>query len=250
MRSDMAKVIVERPRYGSSLPSQKKGYLKQFQHTPLEEQPRREPMLGHWRGRQRFLNEHLGPMRRFLQSNVGRPWNKVHQELCEYVSFENAVQGHVLDHIYDFVEREVALIQNRPHYARGWRRGCPLRFGQMYICPKTGLLRIVEKYKPRKLPEKLHVSPGIIHILKDGVWWELRVRQVPSDSDELWDVWLERRVASLTKAACIKAYGGEVFALSKRALSRQETQQLLRNRRALNRRRVKQRIRWQAFCTD
>ncbi len=30
-------------------------------------------------------NEHLGPMRRFLANERGRPWNKVHQDLCEHV---------------------------------------------------------------------------------------------------------------------------------------------------------------------
>src|SRR5262245_27860576 len=102
MRSDMDKVIVERPRFRSRAPSRKKGYRKYLQRTGIDQLPVREPMLGRWHGMGKFLNEHLGPMRRFLRSNIGRPWNKVHQELCEHVSFENAVQAHVLTHIYDY----------------------------------------------------------------------------------------------------------------------------------------------------
>src|SRR5215216_3972 len=109
MRADMAKVIVERPRVGSRLPSRKKGYRKYIQHTDFDNLPRREPLLGHWRGKGRWLNEHLGPMRRFLRSNVGRPWNKVHQELCEHVCFDNPVQSHVLTHVFDFVRQHVEL---------------------------------------------------------------------------------------------------------------------------------------------
>ena len=109
MRSDMDKVIVERPRFGSRRSSRRKGYRKYLQSMPVEELPRNEPMLGRWRGRDKWLNDHLGPMRRFLRSNVGRPWNKVHQDLCEHVSFDNAVQSHVLDHIYDFVHKHVEV---------------------------------------------------------------------------------------------------------------------------------------------
>lgn len=246
----MAKVIVERPRYGSSLPSQKKGYLKYLQTTAPDELPRRESMLGRWRGMQRSLNEHLGPMRRFLRSHVGRPWNNVHQELCEYVSFENAVQKHILTHVFDYVERDVALVDGRPAYVRGWRRGCLLAEGQMYVCPETGLLKIMQRKRPRPLPERIHVTPHLVHILSKGHWWEVRVQKVPGDADELWDVWLERRVSRLTKTDCIHTYGGEVFAISKRALSREETRQLLQRRRELGRRRNKRRTFWRMPCSE
>jgi hypothetical protein len=103
MREDMDKVIVERPRVGSRMPSRKKGYRKSLQNVDADDLPNREPMLGRWRGREKCLNEHLGPMRRFLRSQVGRPWNRVHQELCEHVSFDNAAQKHVLTHVFDFV---------------------------------------------------------------------------------------------------------------------------------------------------
>jgi hypothetical protein len=147
MRADMDKVIVERPRAYSRLPARKKGYRRYTGSIALEDQPRREPMLGRWRGTDKELNEHLGPMRRFLRSNVGRPWNKVHQDLCEHVSFNNAVQAHVLAHIYQYVhchveERGGEIIDRSPYGE--WR---PLRPGAMYVCPRTGLLKVC---RPRK----------------------------------------------------------------------------------------------------
>jgi hypothetical protein len=129
MRADMAKVIVERPRVGSRAPSRKKGYRKYIQQTGLDDLPRREPLLGHWRGKGRWLNEHLGPMRRFLRSNVGRPWNKVHQELCEHVSFDNPVQSHVLTHIFDYVQKHVEVRGRAVFSLNRWRR--PLQPGTM-----------------------------------------------------------------------------------------------------------------------
>lgn len=147
MRQDMAQVIVERPRHGSRLKSRKKGYRKYLQQTDIAELPRCEPMLGRWRGRQRWFNEHLRPLERFLRSNIGRPWNKVHQELSEHVTFENVVQKHILTHVYEFVVRHVAVVNGQ--LVRAARHDWPLSPGQMYVCPRTGLLRATSRRKRR-----------------------------------------------------------------------------------------------------
>jgi hypothetical protein len=44
MRHDMAKVIVERPRHGSSLRGESKGYQRSLQRLGREELPYREGM--------------------------------------------------------------------------------------------------------------------------------------------------------------------------------------------------------------
>lgn len=121
MRADMAKVIVERPRYGSRLGC-RKGYRKQRQRMPLDEAPKREGIKA--RGRSKSLNEHLGPLRRYLLSNVGRPWDTVFAEICANLSRNSAVQDHVRDHVEGYVERHVVLIDGVPCRGKsecGWR---------------------------------------------------------------------------------------------------------------------------------
>ncbi len=255
MRWDMAKVIVERPRYGSRLKaSRKKGYRRHLQQSGLEDLPRREPMLGRWRGMQRCLNEHLGPMRRFLRSRVGRPWNKVYQELCEHVALDNAVQNHVLTHIFDDVERRVEVQGDRIVATDGWRRGQPLRAGQLYVCPMSGLVKAVRPPKRRGPPKRLCAGAdnqllstekwlwevadrgsGVQYHFRDNGWWQVRVRKLPAQPGELWDVWLERPVAELTAAVCREAYAGDVFATSKRPLTREEVRELYRRIRTSRR---------------
>ena len=80
MRSDMAKVLVERPRGGYRCAG--KGYLKDLQRTPIEEMRSREGIKARARGNRKWFNDHLGPLRRFLLSNVGRPWDVVYSEIC------------------------------------------------------------------------------------------------------------------------------------------------------------------------
>lgn len=243
MRQDMAKVIVERPRYGSRLPSRKKGYRKFEQSTPVEDLPKNEPMLGRWKGRQRMLNEHLGPMRRFLRSNIGRPWNKVHQELCEFVSFDNAVQAHVLSHVYDYVQRHVIIRDRQIIAVRQWRYRTEMRPGEMYICPNTGLLRQVKKNKSRRPPSQCIVGPTVRFMKRDDSWWEVRLRARPEEPSTEWDVWLEKDVGATTPEEFEAAYGGKLFAISKRGLNAQETREVYRRLKKQGRRRRRPRSR-------
>lgn len=243
MRQDMAKVIVERPRYGSRLPSRKKGYGKFTQSTEIADLPKHEPMLGRWRGRQRWLNEHLGPMRRFLRSNIGRPWNKVHQELCEYVSFDNAVQAHVLTHVHDYVQRHVEICGRRIIAVRQWGHRREMRPGEMYICPNTGLLKEVKRNKSRRPPSQYVLDPVVRFMKRDESWWEVRVRTRPEEPSIEWDVWLEKDVAATPPREYEAAYGGKLFAVSKRALTPQETREVRRRLRMQNHRRRRSRPR-------
>lgn len=241
MRTDMAKVIVERPRYGSRSPALKKGYRKHLQRTSIDELPRHEPMLGRWRGLGRFLNEHLGPLRKFLRSCVGRPWNKVHQELCEHVNFDNAVQNHVLTHVFQYVELHVEIRNGRPCYAPGdgWRRrwGRPLPAGHMYVCPRTGLLREVRASRSHRPPQRVMSEGYVQYHRRNDQWWEVRLRPLPETLDDQFDLWMERPLSRIAVTDLISLYGGKLFAISKRLLTRRQERELCRRLRAQQRNR-------------
>ena len=76
MRKDMAKVIVERPRLGSRANNDDKGALKRRQRAVGNEDllPRRASTARGRRASSKHFNEHLAPLRRFLNSRVGRHW--------------------------------------------------------------------------------------------------------------------------------------------------------------------------------
>jgi hypothetical protein len=144
MRPDMAKVIVERPRHGSRDRGAGKGYRRALRRIVDEDLPVREGMKRRCRGGTKSLNEHLGPLRRYLDSQVGRPWDKVFAEICAHIDRSSAVQDHVRDHVAAYVTTHVILIDGVPCSAEGDRRhGTPLddRSCRWYVCPRTGLLR-------------------------------------------------------------------------------------------------------------
>ena len=142
MRKDMAKVIVERPRRGSRL----KGNQKGRRVRDLDDLPSRQSMH---RVRRKFfmkeLNENLSPLKRFLNKQVGRPWDKVYSEISQYLRPTSAVQQHVRDHVRDFVNIRAVWIDGRiycePHFGIQY----PLRKGELYVHPHNGLLCRVTK---------------------------------------------------------------------------------------------------------
>ncbi len=156
MRRDMFKLIVERPRMrlskrnGSHYP---RGSLKNSWGRDLEDAPRREGM-GHLY-RSKWLNENLTPLRRFLESRVGRPWDKVYSEICEHISLDSPVKKHVLEHLKHLVARKVREIDGKLYRVDSYGREVEFTPGsahpQLYVCPRTGLLRA---YEPKPLKPK------------------------------------------------------------------------------------------------
>jgi hypothetical protein len=152
MREDMGKVLVERPRVKSGVVPGRTGrrYAKWVQKgiasgdgSAACEGIKRRYLGG--AARLKHFNEHLGPLRKFVESNVGRPWDKVYAEICRHVDRGNVVQKHVLTHLFQYVVVDVELIDGEPYRKardRSAYRNRPLRGpNQWYVCPKSGLLK-------------------------------------------------------------------------------------------------------------
>jgi hypothetical protein len=141
MREDMSKLIVERARLNSGV--QRKGRAKNLEDMPLHEGMRNAQSL---RGNPKYFNENLAPLRRFLDRQVGRPWNKVYADIAAHLRVNSTVQQHVRDHLHDFVAvvaRE-NISSNRGASPDGiWRQ-------EFYVHPSTGLLCRTDKLKKAK----------------------------------------------------------------------------------------------------
>src|SRR5882762_3020335 len=129
MRSDMHKVIVERPRYGGR--TARKGRVPRNPDSfPSREGMRKS--YGYW-GKE--LNDHLRPLRRFLRKQVGRPWNKVYSEICAGLRAGHPVHDHLRRHVFGIVIFQRPVRQPKPFA------------GEVFVDPRTGILRMV---KPRR----------------------------------------------------------------------------------------------------
>jgi len=145
MRSDMYKVIVERPRSRGWKDSRIRRTRRQFDWEGPSHAGIRQGV-----GRP-HLNENLNPLRRFLHKQVGRPWNKVLSEIAANIDRRNTVQLHVYAHINDYIAVNVEwkngawfnrLEPDRAPYRRGLSMRQPL-----YVDPRTGLIRRNKEYE-------------------------------------------------------------------------------------------------------
>jgi hypothetical protein len=154
MRDDMAKVVTERPRYGHRNPSKKTGgpRIRQADIEQDYDEPTRLPTA---RGRQygykaKEFADLINPLRRFLRSCVGRPWNKVHSELSQKLDRRSLTGRHIWGHVMSEIETDCHIGEDRVAYSN---RRTFLRHGGypvdgLYVHPKTGLIR--DQRRPRR----------------------------------------------------------------------------------------------------
>lgn len=186
MRSDMSKVIVERPRLrfplknGSAYP---RGHLENRWAPHLEDAPSTESMGGTYR--EKRLNENLQPLVRFLRSRVGKRWDEVHAEIAARISCKSAVQKHVLDHLHQYVVKHVRLEGRTVKYLRYKEEALAshgMRF-RFYVHPRTRLLCLAPPAPPRKRrstrdPNRIVLSDELELRRIEGIWYEVEVAAI------------------------------------------------------------------------
>jgi len=224
MRYDMAKVIVERPRRGGGV-RYPRGRSLDGSKVPFDESRKREGMRRPWfKGCAKSLNENLAPLHRYLQANVGRPWNKVYSEVCERINRDSAVQYHVWQHL-------MMDVCTDPHVVLGQvRRSRFFGMARFYVDPRSGLLRENTKWRSRffQKPEvkepldRIRIDDLREYRLLDGIWYEVELAEL-AHADCVYDMAL-RRAASADEL--VKHYGRRVYAVRKRQLNSKEIRQL------------------------
>jgi hypothetical protein len=247
----MFKVIVERPRRGSRM--RWSGRTRRFLNS--EDAPSK---IGMQRGHdtRKWLNEHLGPLRKFLGRRVGRPWDAVYSEICAVIDTRSTVKQHVLSHIEDFVAVKTRLVDGKL-YEIGKYSAVYTPLGNarqhLYVDPQTGLLcrneeRILRRRQLREQARRkraelearrriLNPSEQLHRV--DGLWYHVRLGRLPEarrivrfESGRLrekfvhekrWDALRRAEVSSRDCTAGLELYGRRgVYAAAKRQLGRQE----------------------------
>lgn len=179
MRKDMAKVIVTRPRILEST-------VRKGRAVPDELQPKFIGLRRHVRerGGWKMLNETLAPLRRYLDAQVGRPWNAVYSEIAASLRPTSTVQQHVRDHLTDFVN----LHRRSGRY--GGSRGRPW-FEPLYVDPhgvlrRTNDLPEVRAARLRRRARGSDPATASIRLASfrelrriGGIWYEVRLAPLP-----------------------------------------------------------------------
>src|SRR5881394_3128989 len=145
----MSRVVTEAPRRGSSCRSKKTGrrlHRAEFDaddHGSTRHKVSRHGQYG-WEGKE--FSDLLGPLRRYLAKQVGRPWDDVYSEMARHLDKRTVSGLHIWDHVESEVVRHTQLIDGHvwctPRYGCHYRLDDDHRYGRkvLYVHPGTGLL--------------------------------------------------------------------------------------------------------------
>jgi hypothetical protein len=239
MRSDMSKVIVERPRKGGT--NFRKGRALGEDQLPSH-QGMRLPYMMKYQNKE--LNEYLSPLWRFLQSRVGQPWNEVWSEISANIRSDNAVQQHVRDHVKMWVctatrldeQGDIELLD------RAYGRQLDSTSTEFYVHPVNGLLCLNKEFMSWKKRYKLNkqaleaewdANNKTINGCKirkhAGIWYEIDERPVPHPTrgkvkgflGQEYETWIPVPAYDVLLKATVNKTNG-YYVVSKRQLSRTE----------------------------
>jgi hypothetical protein len=203
-----------------------------------------------------MLNENLAPLRRYLQAQIGRPWNTVFSEICARIDRRNTVQQHIHQHIRDFIATEVDVREGRLVDLASFRSPDFVVWQPLYVDPRTGLIwpnktrrswrHAVAERRRREKSEiesrRRVVDERTLLLLLDGVWYRIGLELLPKQtcvqrlvdghlqkyvmSEPRFDVVLRRIISRTLHPAsehCDEVYGSsELYAASKRQISARE----------------------------
>ena len=232
MRADMHKVIVERPRWGGG-----RERHNRRANVPLEDRPTRESMRAAHTDRKSF-GENLAPLRRWLRSQVGRPWGDIYSDACSVIKPDSTVRKHIKVHLLEMVERHTFLRNGEVWcFQCGWWNANEVQVAKIggswacfYVHPRSGLLwdvwpgRRPPSWREREAQKRAEACRWLNEetaLLKlNGCWFECDMRPLPADErmrtyDSASRMLLSRREAE-------RRYGKPVICVGKRQLSRRE----------------------------
>lgn len=236
MRKDMAKVIVERPRYDHGDGWSRPGRTRVIVDDDGEPLPAREPVRP--RTKTKSLNENLSPLKRYLGAQVNRPWNKVFSEISENLKPTSTVQQHVRDHIDDFVATKTRMKAGKVVIAGRFRQEIPIEedWRPYYVHPRTGLLkrngrrRTAARWRAERAAAKAEratrlreLGPMLQAHLFGDVWWEVTLARIPR-GQRYEDAVAAAKLSELTGEELYGRAG--VYAIDKRVLSKAEKKKL------------------------
>ncbi|AFY45600.1 hypothetical protein [Nostoc sp. PCC 7107] len=230
----LSEIVIERPRCGRRISLKKQtGYKKQLDKLTQEaiEDGLFNPYLikAQYRHKSKYLSDHLGPLRRFLRSKVGQPWNDAYSELCQRLDHNTMAGQHVIGHLWDYVERYVRIIDGVVYRQAYQGIQYPLDGNyrdRFYIHPETGILCAVEK-KPRQLYKPPETDFIIVddyhqyHKIND-IWYLITFADFPLTTNQVNDV-----LQGLINYSAFYYGGRKIYAASKKQCNKKEIRLIL-----------------------
>jgi hypothetical protein len=250
----MHKVVIERPRWN---PGRDKHGRRA--NLPDELLPKFEG-IKRPHSRRKGLTDLLGPLKRWLNSQVGRPWNDVYSEACAVIKPDSIIRAHVKTHLLEFVQRHTFMHHGEVCVLDTSYRGLgiiPLtelsyRRNRFFVHPDSGLLCAIPHKSHKDLRAKRRAVRAETFRWLDcnfalkqinGIWFECQFRVVSSEGPfRAYDHALGQNVG---RGGLLRRNGRYLHCIAKHQLSRRQLKRYaLRNHVVLEAQSAANRFDW------
>ena len=174
MRSDMKKVLCERGRAHSTWSYH--DVRAANNRGDYEDLPAHQGISRPYGYETKEFNDLISPLRRYLHSAVGRPWNDVWSEICQHVPANTVTGQHLRDHVRGDVDGETHLVDGEVMVTQRYRSGFYPPRG-LYVHPRTGLLMVAQDERRGRAAAIKYF--GRHYLQEDGVLYPRRCRGYP-----------------------------------------------------------------------
>lgn len=211
MRKDISKILVERPRVGGVGKENSRRNRRETKQALRDIDDSVAPETDVWSFHamkrvhtslpgsyddKKQLNENLQPLRRFLDSRIGKPWNEVYSEIMQNLNLNNSVQYHVYQHLTrdrmvetnTYLSKSGKVIANTP-WGPTWVGD--RWYATFYVDPIDGTLQKCEnslkarnrynKQVPNKNGYFDKKNPLVQWHKVKGVWYEYNMRRATAE---------------------------------------------------------------------
>lgn len=140
------------------------------------------------------FGENLAPLKRFINKQLGRPWDKVYSEICQFNKKTGAVGIHIFQHLYQYItvktrKEEDGRVFDAEYTYRHYDG--ELRFGDLYVDPNDNIIKKYKRnkfvpyhrrYKPDPTKDRrVKIHDYLTLAFVDGIWYRYDYEDLPDD---------------------------------------------------------------------
>jgi hypothetical protein len=117
-----------------------------------------------------------------LESHVGEYWDDVYSKLCQILDTTTLSGQHIVSHVWQYVERNVELINGFPYRKSGsYRYPLGNLYNRLYVHPETGILCLAERIpkEPKQKPDDFVFVDAYHHYRKlEDLWYAIELADI------------------------------------------------------------------------
>jgi hypothetical protein len=182
----LGEIVIERPRVGMRISAKKvTGYKKALFKLTQEalEDGLLSPYLLKSRYRSKGFSDNLSPLKRWLRSQLGQPWDIIYSALCQKIETRTLAGQHFIFHLWQIVEQDAVLIDGVPYSRNKVFRSSQLGYWQeqFYVHPETGVLCLAKKRRkePPQKPDNVVFIDGNEYRKINDLWYLVTTSDIP-----------------------------------------------------------------------